>query len=271
MKGAGAAIATVLVLLGLAAGYRALQHNVDLDPAAATSPTITSPPAKEEEPDQSFLYGRIATVEGATYEGRLRWGRDEEAFWGNYFNGAKKENPWVAQVPPEQLPRERRPIGIFGFEIARREHPIDLNRLFMARFGDIARIDASGRDVRVTLKSGAVFDLDRFSASDFDDDVRVWDGPRGTVDLDSLRIRAIEFLPSPGPGAVAGAERLYGAVHTRQGDFTGFIQWDREQCTGRDEIHGRTADGEVGLRFDTIRSIARRSARQFPGDAARRP
>ncbi len=46
MKGstiAGGAFATVLVLLALAAGYRALEQ--DVDPAAATSPAVTAPAA----------------------------------------------------------------------------------------------------------------------------------------------------------------------------------------------------------------------------------
>lgn len=184
-------------------------------------------------------------------------GGDEEAFWGDYFNGSKDENPWVAHVPLERLPKERRPIEIFGVEIAHRERHIDLGRPFMARFGDIARIEARGTDVRVTLKSGTVFDLDRFSAGDFDDVVRVWDGRRGIVDLDSGWIRTIELLPPTRPGA--GVYRLHGRVRTRQGDFTGFVQWDREEGVGLDELDGRTADGELSLPFDTIRSIARRS------------
>jgi hypothetical protein len=48
-------------------------------------------------------------------------------------------------------------------------------------------------------------------------------------------------------------------VRTRQGDFTGFIQWDREMCVGPDELRGYTTGGKVSLRFDTLRSIARRS------------
>jgi hypothetical protein len=143
-------------------------------------------------------------------------GGDQEAFWGDYFNGSKDENPWVAHAPPERLPKERRPIEIFGLRIAERERPVDLGRLFMSRFGDIARVEAQGRDVRVTLKSGTVFDLDRFEASDFDDGVRVWDGRRGVVDLDSLQIRTIELLPTPSLHAVP--YRLHGTVRTRQGD-----------------------------------------------------
>ncbi|HWN43957.1 MAG TPA: hypothetical protein VNW71_17165 [Thermoanaerobaculia bacterium] len=261
-KIAGGAFATVLVLIALAAGYRAL--NQDVHPAAATSPAntpSTTPAAAETHPaaetPPGFLYGRIATVDGATYEGRLRWGGDQEAFWGDYFNGSKDKNPWAAHAPLDRLPKESEPIEIFGIKIGDRESEIDPGRIFMARFGEIARIEAHGREVRMTLKSGTVFDLDRFAASDFDDGVRVWDGKRGVVNLDSLRIRKIELLPAARPGATP--YRLHGTVRTRQGDFTGFVQWDREEGVGSDELDGHTADGELSLRFETIRSIARRS------------
>ena len=266
---AGGTFALVLVLLAFAAGHRALER--DLGPPVTTPPAISpslAPAAKDAH--QDFLYGRITTHGGATYEGRLRWGGDQESFWGDYFNGFKAENPWVALAPPGRLPRERRPIEIFGVEIGHRKRPIDLGRFFMARFGDIARVEAVGRDVRVTLKSGTEFHLDRFEASDFDDGVRVWDVRRGVVNLSAdieteflaridgnRRIRTIELLPTARLGAVP--DRLHGKVRTRQGEFTGFIQWDREECVGSDLLDGKTADGPLGLRFDTIRSIARHS------------
>jgi len=259
---AGGACAVALVLLAVAVGYRSLDR--DVLPAAATSPAIAPPAARAaveahaaSRSYQGFLYGRITTVDGATYEGRLRWGGDQEAFWGDYFNGMKRENPWVAEVPPERLRKERRPLEIFGIEIGGGKSPIDVGRQLMARFGEIARIEARGRLVRVTLKSGTVVALDRFEASDFDDGLRVWDGRHGVVDLDSLRIRAIELLPTPPLDAVPA--RLHGTVRTRQGDFTGFVEWDRKGCVGSDELDGRTAEGELRLRFDTIRSISRGS------------
>src|SRR5689334_5075711 len=110
----GALLATVLILLAFAAGRRVLKQ--DADPAAATSPAIkpsTTQAAAKTHPaaktPQGFLYGRITTVDGASYEGRLRWGKDsqQEAFWGDYFNGSMHENPWLAHVPPERLPKER--------------------------------------------------------------------------------------------------------------------------------------------------------------------
>ena len=255
------AFAAVLILLVV--GHRAFQR--DGAPAAATSPAIppSTTPAPPTHPaaatQQGFLYGRITTVDGATYEGRLRWGEGggQEAFWGDYFNGTKRENPWAAHVPPERLPKEHRPIEVLGFEITKREYPINLPRLFLVPFGEVSRIEARGREVRVTLKSGTAFDLDRLEASDFDDGVRVWDGKRGVADLDSLRIRRIELLPNPLPGAAP--YRLHGTVRTRLGDFTGFIAWDREEGVGTDELDGYTADDHLRVRLDTIRSIARRS------------
>jgi hypothetical protein len=260
----GGAFATVLVLLALGAGHRALEH--DVDPVAATSPAVTPSTTAAAEEDRAaeaeadyrgFLYGRITTLGGATHEGRLRWGGDQEAFWGDYFNGEKEENTWVAHVPLERLPTERSAFEIFGLEIANWERQIDLTRLFMARFGDIARIEAHSFDVQVTLKSGTVFDLDRNEAGDIDDDVRIWDDRQGVVDLNSRLIRTIELLPTA--RLAVAPHRLHGTVRTRQGDFTGFVQWDRKACVGTDDLDGRTADGKLSLRFDTIRSIARRS------------
>jgi hypothetical protein len=246
------AFSTMLVLLAVAAVHRALEQ--DGGAAASMSPATTFSTAAAHE---GLLYGRITTDDGEIYEGRLRWGGDEEALWGNYFNGFKEVNPWVDHAPLEQLPKERLSIGIFGIEIAGWDRQINLSRPFMARFGDIARIEPRGRDLRVILKSGTVFDLDRFAADDVADGLRVWDQRRGVVDLGEWRIRTIELLATAGRGAAPYP--LHGTVHTRHGNFTGLVQWDREQSVGPDELHGHTTDGELSLRFDSIRSIARRS------------
>lgn len=242
-------LTSVLVLVALVAAYRALREE------AAPVPL---PEADEEQAHPSFIYGRIITAEGATYEGRLRWGGGEEAFWGDYFNGVKKENPWAVHVPPSQRPAEHHPFEIFGLEIFSRRQPLDLSRPFMARFGDLARIEASIRDVFVTLKSGTTFKLDRFSASDFDDGVRVWDTARGATGPVGLAIRTIELLPAPSGGPIP--DRLHGIVRTQRGEeFTGFVQWDRTACLGGDKIAGEVNGEKRAIRFDAIRSIERAS------------
>jgi hypothetical protein len=257
----GAFVAAVaLVMLASVVRDSVLRQN--FEPSAATEPALSSsasattatPPG---DVHRGFLYGRITAVDGSTYEGRLRWGRDQEAFWSDYFNGVKDENPWAAHAPSAQRPKERTSFEIFGFEIGGRDRPNDLVRPFMARFGDIARIETHVSVVHVTLKSGTRVELDRFSAGDIDDGVRVWDRTRGVVDLDTRRIRAIEFLSTAAP--VAAPDRLHGTVRTRLGDFTGFILWDRHDCVGSDELDGRAVTGEVTLRYDSISSIARQS------------
>ena len=256
------AIAIVLLLLAVVIETRTPDRETDPDVARSLARTpapvppavvATHPPPQAHD---GFLYGRVTAVDGATYEGRLRWGRDQEAFWSDYFNGARREDPWLAHVPPELVPEGRRPRFFLGFRIGEREGLA--GRLFMVRFGQIARIEARGREVQVTLKGGTVVDLDRFEASDFDDGLRVWDARRGVTDLQSAQIRTVELLPTPALGRAP--YRLHGKVRTRQGDFTGFVQWDREECTGPEELDGHTADGaELSLRFDTIGSIARHS------------
>jgi hypothetical protein len=261
----GAALVTLLVVV-LAGSHRVVEERVDA--RAAVPPAVPSPATSRDESHPGFLYGRVSTEDGATYVGRLRFGRDEEAFWGDYFNGVRDQNPWAAQSQVAGLTQKRRSFTLFGFEIPLGQSQIDLGRPFMSRFGDIARIEAGGRGVRVTLKSGTVFDVNWNAANDFDDGVRVWDDRRGVVDLASwaggipppsrVRIRTIEFLPTARLSAAPA--RLHGTVRTRHGEFSGFVQWDRQACIATDELDGRSADGPLRLRFDTIRSIARHSS-----------
>jgi hypothetical protein len=249
MTRVGGTFATLLVLLALVACNQARER--DVDPAAATSPADPTAVAH-----QDLIYGRVTTDDGDVYEGRLRFGGDEEALWDNYFNAVKDGNPWAAHVPREWL-KVRMPIEIFGVGVGSRKREIDLGRPVMVRFGDIARIDGPGRDLRVTLKSGTVIELQRYAADDFADGVRVWDAKRGVVDLDEWKVDAIEFLSTPPLDDVP--DRLHGAVRTRHGDFTGFVQWNRKQALVSDVLAGRSADGELSLPFNTMRSIARGS------------
>ena len=267
MKGrAVAATAFVLLLVAVLAGaHRAVDEKGEAP--ASVSVESPSPPAPLEHAGEGFLFGRVTTEVGATYTGRLRFGRDEEAFWGDYFNGVKRENPWADVPPVAALMQKRRSFTIFGFEIPLGMDRVDLGRPFMARFGDIARLEERGRDLKVTLKSGTVFDLAWSAANDFDDGVRVWDDKRGVVDLASwaggipppspVRVRTIELLPTA--PLRASPARLHGIVRTRHGNFSGFIQWNRQSGVSTDVLAGRTVDGSVTLRFDTIRSIVRRT------------
>lgn len=248
----GGALVAVLVVSALLVGVRSLSRGAE--PAPASSSGASLPPTALHE---GLLYGRVTTGGGAVYEGRLRWGGDQEALWGDSFNGYRDENPWAAQVPTDELPTERSSVRILGRELAAFERPMNLRRPFMARFGDIERIERAGGEIRVTLKSGTVSVLDLGAADDLGGGLRVWDQTEGVVDLAERQIRTVELLPTPGLGA--GPLPLHGTVHTSRSDFTGIVQWNRREGLATDELIGLTSDGARHLRFDSIRSIERRA------------
>src|SRR5687768_14008616 len=41
--------------------------------------------------DEGFIYGKVYTEDGRTYEGPIRWGK-EEVYWVDMFNAAKERN-----------------------------------------------------------------------------------------------------------------------------------------------------------------------------------
>jgi len=249
--GAGRPAPTLLlVLLTLAAGC-----NDDGD-LASTLPVDGLPAA--DGVHEGLLYARVTTSDGDVLEGRIRLGADGEATWGNAFNGTKRGNPWVDDEVREQLPTYMDSVMVLGVRVARRERQMSLDRPFMARYGDLARIDRIGTDLRVTLKSGSEVVLDRMAADDFGSGVRIWDAAGGFVDLGERQIRSIEMRPAPDGN---GPLPLHGTVHTSAGVFTGFIQWNREQCLVSDALVALARDRSAfNHPFEAIASIAKRES-----------
>src|SRR5262245_20820826 len=96
---AGAAVAAVLGLVGVIGGFRSVEApGKPAEIAAEPTPPPTAQAIADSQ--QGFLYGRVTATNGTAYEGRLRFGGGEEAFWDDYFNGTKIENTWVSHVPP---------------------------------------------------------------------------------------------------------------------------------------------------------------------------
>jgi hypothetical protein len=208
---------------------------------------------------EGFIYGKVITRSGSTYEGRLRWNGDEEAFWGDLFNGTKEERPYLDQAPARAR-RRRETIEIFGVTIGLRWVDHESGRLLGLRFGDLRRLElARGDEATLVTKGGTEFPVEGGS-NDLGADITVWDASLGEVELDWDKIRSIEFLPTPA-GLAVPVQRLQGVVKTRAGEFRGFVQWDQEECLTTDELDGETEDGDLAIQMGKIRSIERRSSR----------
>ncbi len=237
---AGRATVLVLTLAGLAL------------PAVAT--------AAETSDVQGFIYGRVTMRSDTVYEGRLRWNGDEEAFWGDLFNGTKEDRPYWDEVPERERRRNRRDgIRILGIRIGSSDS-YSSGRSFVARFGDVAKIETHRGDAVLTLKDGEVIEIDGSSTNDVGSRLDVWDDELGHVKLDWDRIDVIEFLPTPADLDVP-VTRLHGKVKTEEGDFEGYIQWDKEECLSTDELDGDSRDGGLSIEMGKIRRIERGSSR----------
>jgi hypothetical protein len=202
---------------------------------------------------QGLLYGRVTSRAGTVYEGRLRWG-GEEASWVDLFNSAKAGNPWREVAGHDRTPRR---IEVLGVPLPFASNPADEDRQFIARFGDIAKIAVGDDDkAMVTMKSGTVYPVVDGS-NDVGADIHVWDAKAGEVTLRWERIATIEFLPTP--ANLQGPARLSGTVRSREGDFTGTLQWNMRQALVTDTLRGEDADALKEIVFADIASIERRS------------
>jgi hypothetical protein len=127
----------------------------------------------------------------------------------------------------------------------------------VARYGDIRTIEPRrGKDGLLTMKSGSIFDVSSAGA-DIGGDITVWDASLGSLKLDWDEIETIEFLPAPDNLQVE-EKRLYGTVESDEGTFSGFIQWDQDECLWSDKLDGETGDGDLSIEMGRLRSIARR-------------
>ena len=208
---------------------------------------------------QGFIYGKVTMRSDTVYEGRLRWNGDEEAFWDDLFNGEKEERPYLDDIPERERRRDRREgIRILGIRISSSGF-YSRGRSFVARFGDIQKIETHRRDAVLTMKDGEVIEVDGSSTNDIGGKVYVWDNEIGLVKLDWDRIDIIEFLPTPAD--LEAPKRLHGKVKTAEGDFEGYIQWDKEECLGTDELNGDSRDGDMSIAMGKIQSIERLSGR----------
>ncbi|MEJ2187287.1 MAG: hypothetical protein P8Z36_15350 [Gemmatimonadota bacterium] len=244
---------------------------VGVAPSWAQSST---PPADHS----NRLYGRVTTDDGHTYEGFIRWDKNE-ASWSDILS-ASKELPEANRRQAEDMGyfdrdgRERKgTIEVFGLKIQYdRGDGFPSSSESGIRFGHISSIEVlSSRRARLLLKSGQEVELR--GGGDLGTSVRdivVSDARHGEVRLKWGDVRTVDFMGARWDAKPASGRRLYGTLVTRDGErFTGFVAWDADEALSSDILDGDEGRRRRKIPFSDITAIERdgsRAARVFLGD-----
>jgi hypothetical protein len=205
------------------------------------------------------ICGTVHTRDGETFEGPIRWDKNE-AFWDNILDATKKREG----THEERRRREKR-ISIFGLDITWDEEGYESREATSGiRFGYLKSLERRTRDrANLELKNGESITF-YGSSSDIGSGVReiIIDDPReGKVELDWDDLDMIEFAECD-PDLITSPEtRLYGEVETRRGDkYKGFVTWDVDELFYSDILDGEQKHRKRKIPFGKIKSIERRSS-----------
>jgi hypothetical protein len=217
-----------------------------------------SPTAAAQSDDRAGrIYGRIHTSDGETFEGLIRWDRNE-ASWVDVLNGSKLFERRSGRP-------DRRRFEIFGYTIYDEDGDGVLSRTSGIRFGSLSRIERKGNDkALLTLQSGEEVEFVDGS-TDIGNDVRdivIEDEDRGQVELHWRDIETVELFQAPAGVESTLGERLFGTLVTRDGmEFTGFICWDVDEVLTHDVLDGNDEEGRRRkISFGNIEWIQRNSS-----------
>jgi hypothetical protein len=243
--------------------------------ALLTAASTTFQPAFGQS--EGLLYGTITTYDNESFEGTIRWGK-EEVFWTDIFNASKTENPNLRYLSAEQKEKLHSntlsgyvdgptvsTMRFLGFHShAACGFSNDYTHQFSCRFGDIKKIKTrKGNQVEITMQNGAELDLNGSGFNDIGEEIQLFDKEIGALEIKWNRIAKIEFQKNPGKIPSGLGQPLYGTVETREAKFTGLIAWDKEERLGSDKLDGYTEDGKVAVDFEKIASIEKKTGKSL--------
>lgn len=190
---------------------------------------------------QSFLYGSITTTDSITYTGAIRWD-EEEVFLTDIFNASKTENPYIEYV--NKLSSPQNPLS----------YPIG-NRGFQCQFGDIASITVTGLNSAIVELKNQKFIAVRANSNDIGNTVQIMEQELGLLNIDWNKIKEVKFFPPKTFDVENFGNPIYGKITTSVGEFTGFIQWDKDERLLSDKLDGYSAKAKLSIPFSKISNI----------------
>lgn len=207
---------------------------------------------------QGRICGVVQTRDGETFEGPIRWDKNE-AFWDDLLDATKRREGKYG----EGRRRERR-ISIFGLRITWDEDNDESKASSGIQFGYLRTLERRSRNRAILeLKDGERITF-YGSGTDIGSGVReilIDDPNEGEVELDWDDLDMIEFAECDPDQITRPETRLYGEVETRRGDkFQGFICWDMDEVFYSDILDGEERHRNRKIPFGKIKAIERRSS-----------
>lgn len=207
------------------------------------------------------IYGQVVTSDGETFEGFIRWDKNE-GFWDDILDGYWEREDSRGDDYSSRRSGTRK-VSIFGITVYREEGDEmgwDWGDKAQSgiRFGHIKTIKPiDGQRARIELKSGEKFEIEN-SSTDLGESMRellIDDRKQGILELLWEEIEKINFMPAP-PISSNFGRRLYGEAFTRRGDsFRGFVCWDVDEIFDTDILDGEDGRRKRKIEFGKISKI----------------
>ena len=213
--------------------------------------TITISTSAQSLSDLGYIYGSVTTDSDKTYEGYMRWGK-EEVSWHDVFNSTKRKNK---HKKPSKDKSYFKDIdwnigGLWSNNYG------GSTRSFACLFGDIDRLEINGNEkVDVYFKNGEMIEVVGGS-NDIGERIVLHDAELGKLKLDWDNIDIIQFH-SPPRGRVPDYDlALYGRLETRKGtELEGYIKWDIDERLTTDILDGENCCYKDEMPFAKIIKI----------------
>lgn len=224
--------------------------------------------------DESFIYGKVTTIDNKVYEGPIRWGK-EEVYWVDLFNAGKERNEnlrYLSSREREALDDRQNNWGEWNGSYWKKwinyesddRYNNDYTHQFACQFGEIKSLMPSGRKyVDIEMQNGDKYTLKGEGYNDVGTEIRIMDPEMGEMDMSWSRISKIEFMKTPKSLKEKFGKPLYGTVEAFGEKFTGYIQWDHDERLSTDKLDGDAEDGNVSIEMGKIQSIERKGSRSF--------
>ena len=109
--------------------------------------------------------------------------------------------------------------------------------------------------VELQLRDGSKVIVSGKGTNDMDTPITIYDEQKGKVEIEWMEIVDIEFLKEPSQFKSAIGEPLYGTVFTSEGNYSGTIEWDKDERVTSDELDGEQDKGKFKSTFSKIKAI----------------